>query len=1745
MNNLLPKQIGGWRPPLRRFANTVLLTAGLFTVAALGGCANPTVEKQKKDMQFQTGLSVNSIENQRNQDFYINIGHENDSNIVQTILGTVIYDDFLQPSSNFQRTVRGLLAFHNNLLADDSYYNGLKREGVNAAGQDVMFIRQDGNKIVSESVYGLLSAAKMPYFGVTVEESQDEFNRLRHGFRMQIELGNLDKTNPESKDNFMAWATLVATGKELETLEKVWTEKYPKAGKLPKLPLGLKKIQNSDGTFETTDIYLTLDPFENGPGNSAADAESDYVMSLLEAMDNVKRGIWTDNPADSYQQEFLDLIDPLADEYQLINGKYIITPSEDYTVDYTDLSYLSPETCYAIANKLEEIDKADPRIAAWRQRGDNSLEIIIACLEQNDGRLFERIVVDVDKAGNITVKPYTADKNYTQNPYAYIRVPERLAAGLCYRPDLIAAKRPVLEKLLAHSQDQYLVTQQLDAAMYLPLAVVLGNKAKAESLARIVFSGLSEHGISQERHQYYENMLIAKVLTSLIFPYNPQAELRSSFSASHGDSRLSTGFDLEADKNMKISIDPLRTYEIPVAKYSSPFYRQYGRFAFVINNSPTRAVDGVEFSELMASSQKLVNSEGTSYELLNAYADYENPERTYKLMLAAGTIDKSIPHDTAVQEIRAAAKVRIESLINGVIYLLNMNYIDTDTALKQLPWAVALDKRGLSIIQVPGINNFGSSSAADADTILLASLIKIRAAGLGTQELDNVIFQVADNFVQHVIAEYHDPSGNLRLLMTAGALIEVGEENGQKIYRVNTTYYMDALLQILEEYFTSPEGSKLADGSINYGENFKKLRADMDYLWTKVLTNPAVGGTAFGQDFPDTVYLRTLPNGGLEVMRPVPKDPAHPEKDPYYMKYRPRVDREASWRFIWSGKDVPDPQNPRVGYFAAGLQTEIDRVAKIVAEGKGDPLYYPWYVGAIRDKLDFSTGDTVKKDSEKVDFSHVETRFRVDHTVANATFLALNLDPLDKSEAIIWPGRYMSASGLYNHVFPLKEYKKADDEPKTHYSYHYTVKKGYSYIETIGQLRTKRLLTSDLGRNRYVLSINEALSDIFQLRQDFDHIDEAVYKLKEIITVAAELEMPDTFLPVSPSFFTDVRTQQGINKYLNLDITHAYLVKTYIETLSMRGYDNESILRDINGLLAIILRNSANDKSVSVYEHPVVRELYFNKLLMWNNLSAYERSTLDKLKVVNGQTIVDFYGFSYHPTDEEKALAKDGGPTTMGIYEHLKNPRTDQRQVRRVVGYWDGIPIDTRLLQIADLEKRPPEYYREPHISDSMDSLSDLLAWESSVGEVQRIVAACQHDEKQLYNALDKHLENLTKYKDDSKNARYVPMALVAIFFLDNPLINGETKRPDDPISADIKLKLAQKYLQVIDRSADSGRVLDQKFSILNVGSDWLNKFGTAYRNYYPMIYSAVELQAYKEVDNNTVDMIAEYNKEYMPGDNSQREALRAYAAKTTYDITKMLEIMRVVKRLPLMPANIELPQLSAADQAMVDLLSSRFYDDLYFDRHSKEYINMLCGLAENLLWPGLNLENLLRLMDARPYFKDTISQNDQNLYKQLRPLARALLDEYMVADNNWPQNLRFVSVLLRVYTQDWFDIRFLSTSETTTVIDKFKGFFQSLDLNWDDRDSTKGILEALWTLEKKAWQIGDTQSYATFRSVEAFVLSNYPWAGTYTDMITGAKLPRQNSASVIDRILNDPQVSTYDYTLKSISDMKILRNLQ
>ncbi|MFC1483138.1 hypothetical protein ACFL56_02645 [Candidatus Margulisiibacteriota bacterium] len=336
------------------------------------------------------------------------------------------------------------LVDHNYIEAFHLYKRTLKDSAGNVVATFIADPSQDDHIVSEGQAYWMILSARLAH----IKESQNNFDALIDGFLQMVAL---------SQHDLSAWEVIIKKNKLI-------------------LP----------GKYST---------------HSASDADLDFIMAFIYAQENIEKGIWKKSKKYNYDElirQFIPRIQHLFHRIDPDNEKnktVVLSPSNQWSLDWYFIDYHAPQTCFEIARYCSDSD-------FWQNAGMSCFQVLY------------NVIADTK---NIPARAsITKDISITQierQGWDGIRGPHRLAAGLPYIT--LTAKQKKIIKAYLHQWDSLFTERILDAAMYLNLAVRLEDDIVQDLLQEL---SLSNKQIYPDMNRYYPSTLILWSLVELLYP---------------------------------------------------------------------------------------------------------------------------------------------------------------------------------------------------------------------------------------------------------------------------------------------------------------------------------------------------------------------------------------------------------------------------------------------------------------------------------------------------------------------------------------------------------------------------------------------------------------------------------------------------------------------------------------------------------------------------------------------------------------------------------------------------------------------------------------------------------------------------------------------------------------------------------------------------------------------------------------------------------------------------------------------------------------------------------------------------------------------------------------------------------------------------------------------------------------------------------------------------------------------------
>lgn len=252
--------------------------------------------------------------------------------------------------------------------------------------------------------------------------------------------------------------------------------------------------------------------------HSASDADIDFLRALIQAKNLVSEGIWQDN---SEYSALINRLEPFAKKlFHEENGRHLLKPSEDWekkdgkNIYFTD--YNDPETGQLIAKYFQQTGNSANK-NFWEKVASDTYLTLLETIKQV-GYIPAHSDISVDTSGNITVSAKEEAGGPSLQTWDGVRGPWRLSGGL---KDYLA-KNPQYKDQLKRYLDNYEnmlndgMPLAMVAALYLPLALALGEKKLASEMWQRVVEGFGRKSVYAELDKYYQTTSIANGLIAAL-----------------------------------------------------------------------------------------------------------------------------------------------------------------------------------------------------------------------------------------------------------------------------------------------------------------------------------------------------------------------------------------------------------------------------------------------------------------------------------------------------------------------------------------------------------------------------------------------------------------------------------------------------------------------------------------------------------------------------------------------------------------------------------------------------------------------------------------------------------------------------------------------------------------------------------------------------------------------------------------------------------------------------------------------------------------------------------------------------------------------------------------------------------------------------------------------------------------------------------------------------------------------------
>lgn len=256
---------------------------------------------------------------------------------------------------------------------------------------------------------------------------------------------------------------------------------------------------------DTGKVVLDKDKF-GFTCNSAADADLDLIRALTYAQDLAKQGVWVDK---GYSDLAKKLIVHAKDNlFKNVKDVLVMKPSEDWdSFNFSD--YLAPATCAEIASFAKEYGM-DSSVYDFYNKAATDSMVLYKEILADVGEFPSHVKFLIKDKNNITVTRV----NNTAQSYDGIRSPWEIGRYIISANEDLSEEKTAVQSLMAGEKKGYNFTAQtqMDNAMYLPLAVGVGDSKSIDKISRNIASG------SMPSNKYFENTLYLLGVIDSYFP---------------------------------------------------------------------------------------------------------------------------------------------------------------------------------------------------------------------------------------------------------------------------------------------------------------------------------------------------------------------------------------------------------------------------------------------------------------------------------------------------------------------------------------------------------------------------------------------------------------------------------------------------------------------------------------------------------------------------------------------------------------------------------------------------------------------------------------------------------------------------------------------------------------------------------------------------------------------------------------------------------------------------------------------------------------------------------------------------------------------------------------------------------------------------------------------------------------------------------------------------------------------------
>ncbi len=631
--------------------------------------------------------------------------------------------------------------------------------------------------------------------------------------------------------------------------------------------------------------------------------------------------------------------------------------------------------------------------------------------------------------------------------------------------------------------------------------------------------------------------------------------------------------------------------------------------------------------------------------------------RTYNLLVSQGVIkqDGSIE----VDRIEDVKKIILESIdLNG---LINKKQLDGIVELLKKPFP-------FEIASKLEVKNYGNSSASDADLDICAALIKglNKWEGVldGKRDLRYLIYSYARHILDQDVKyfSYVDAKGDqdYKLILSSGAMVPgvwkdyVSEENGAfnlakgsvdgskekgVFYLFYSAYPSDNFIREIRDFFESDKKDRF-EGSAYLYENYNRLLTDTKQLRTILLNNDSL---KINNSLPEKIYV-SVNNEGKYVLFPE-QDKDVNESRTYASNIR------VNWR---SDEDlraynIPDREDTSYYYYLNQIKN-VGKTSNVSSASRfslyADMLYKRKSITVPGVGYDFSLG--------KVDLLNLSRHWGKSFQSIDSDLLASGFEVKDADFSFVSENQIQAASHAPVNVFRNNRLQDNQSSLEKAYMTYIDLSNSRTMSE-VGDMFYKRLIV-DTAQMAELYNKDGSDKNIYTGYMKFD-------ALNAIERVAQKLGLDDLMVFTKADKAKRAMGGEYIPYAERINKSCVHIVSYNLDNLrNMFGYSDRQIVDEIDKMLLAITDQLGNDG----FKNPIVKELYMEKMLLWDVMTDGER---DVLRVILAK--ID---------SSEKGINK--------IVEYLQKRRDD---VSRVYNYstinvtLNGEVIDTDKINIRQI----------------------------------------------------------------------------------------------------------------------------------------------------------------------------------------------------------------------------------------------------------------------------------------------------------------------------------------------------------------------------------------------------------------------------------------------------------------------------